>query len=149
MRSMNDRIRIVIGKIGLDAHDRGVQLLLITFRDAGIEVVYAGKFLTPEQLVKIAIDEGADIIGLSDHTGAMLTIAIDMVEELKRKGVANSIAVIAGGIIPEEDKPALQEMGVTGLYGQGTPLSIIIDHVRQKGEENRRHKLLSGQLKRD
>ena len=96
---MDRKIRIVIGKIGLDAHDRGVKLLLITFRDAGMEVVYAGKFLTPEQLVKTAIDESADIIALSDHTGAMLTIAIDVIEELKRKGVANSIAVIAGGII--------------------------------------------------
>jgi len=134
---MNEKIRIVIGKIGLDAHDRGVLLLLITFRDAGMEVVYPGKFLTPKQLVKTAIDEGADIIALSDHTGAMLTIAKDVVEEMKQEGVANSIAVVAGGIIPEEDKPALQQMGVTGLYGQGTPLSIIVDHVRQKAEEQK------------
>ena len=134
---MNRAIRIVIGKIGLDAHDRGVKLLLITLRDVGMEVVYAGKFLTPEQLVKIAIDEGADIIGLSDHTGAMLTIAIDVFEELKRKGVANSIAVIAGGIIPEEDKPALQQMGVTGLYGQDTPVSLIVEHIKKRINEIR------------
>ncbi len=132
---MHDKIRIVIGKIGLDAHDRGVLLLQITLRDAGMEVIYPGKFMTSEQVVKVAMDEGADIIALSDHTGAMLTIATDVVEELKRKGVANSIAVIAGGIIPEEDKAALQQMGVTGLYGQGTPLPMIIDHVRQKSKE--------------
>jgi methylmalonyl-CoA mutase C-terminal domain/subunit len=131
---------MVIGKIGLDAHDRGVHLLLLSLRDAGMEVVYPGKFLTPAQLVKIAIDEGVDIIGLSDHTGAMLTIAKDVVKEMKQKGVANSIAIIAGGIIPEEDKPALQKMGVTGFYGQGTPLPIIIDHIRQKRQKKRRHK---------
>jgi len=82
--------------------------------------------------VKTAMKEEANVIALSDHTGAMLTIATDVVEELKKKGMANSICIVAGGIIPEQDKPLLKRMGVTGLYGQGTPVSVIVDHIKQR-----------------
>jgi len=129
---MARRIKVVIGKIGLDAHDRGILLLQDAFKEAGIEVAYPGKFQTAERIVRIAAEEEANVIALSDHTGAMLTIATDVVEELKKKGMANSICVVAGGIVPEEDKPLLEEMGVTGFYGQGTPASVIIDHIRRR-----------------
>jgi len=129
---MATKIKVVIGKIGLDAHDRGILLLQDAFKEAGIEVVYHGKFMTAERVVEIASEEGANVIALSDHTGAMLTIATDVVEELKKKGMANSICVVAGGIVPEEDKPLLEKMGVTGFYGQGTPVSVIIDHIRRR-----------------
>jgi methylmalonyl-CoA mutase C-terminal domain/subunit len=126
------KTRVVIGKIGLDSHDIGILLLQNALRDAGMEVIYPGKFLTPEQVVQIAIEEDADVIALGDHTGTMLSIAADVVEELKKRGVADSICVVAGGIIPEEDKPLLKRMGVTGLYGQGTPVSVIVDHIKQR-----------------
>ena len=129
---MATKIRVVIGKIGLDSHDIGILLLQGALRDAGMEVIYPGKFLTPEQVVRTAIEEDADVIALGDHTGAMLSIATDVVEEMKKRGIANSSCVIAGGIIPEEDKPLLKKMGVTGLYGQGTPVSVIIDHIKQR-----------------
>jgi len=85
--------------------------------------------------VKTAMKEEANVIALSDHTGAMLTIATDVVEELKKKGMANSICVVAGGIVSEEDKPLLEKMGVTGFYGQGTPVSVIVDHIMRKVAE--------------
>ncbi len=136
---MVTKTRIVIGKIGLDSHDIGILLLLSALRDAGMEVIYPGKFLTPEQVVQIAIEEDTDVIALGDHTGAMHSIATDVVAEMKKRGIANSISVIAGGIIPEEDKPLLEKMGVTGLYGQGTPVSVIIDHIKQRVSKMQSH----------
>ncbi len=132
---MATKIKVIIGKVGLDAHDRGILLLQDAFKNAGLEVIYPGKFLNAEQVVRTAIEERASVIALSDHTGAMLTIATDIVEELKKNGMANSICVVAGGIVPEEDKPVLRAMGVTGLYGQGTSVSVIIDHIRRRVAE--------------
>ena len=134
---MADKIKVVIGKIGLDAHDRGILLLQDAFNKADIEVIYPGKFMSADQVVKVAMECGANVIALSDHTGSMLTIAADVVEELRNQKVNDSICVIAGGIIPDEDKSELNEMGVTGLYGQGTHPSIIIDHIKKRvGEMN-------------
>jgi methylmalonyl-CoA mutase C-terminal domain/subunit len=122
------RIRLVIGKIGFDPHDRGVLVLARAFRDAGMEVIFLGKFKTAEEVVRTAIDEDADVIGLSDHCGTMRVIATDVMD-LLAKYDATDICVVAGGVVPDEDKPALEEMGVTGNYCLGTPYQEIIDHI--------------------
>jgi methylmalonyl-CoA mutase C-terminal domain/subunit len=122
------RIRILIGKVGFDPHDRGILALSRAFRDAGMEVIFLGKFKTVAEVVSAAIDEGVDVIALSDHCGTMRLIASDVTHELNESG-ASDICVVAGGIIPNEDRPALEEMGVTGNYGPGTAFQDIIDHI--------------------
>src|SRR5574341_2298772 len=112
------RIRVLIGKVGFDPHDRGILVLSRGLRNAGMEVIYLGKFRTAEEVVAAAIQESVDVIALSDHCGVMRLIAKDIMEQLDRQGITD-ICVVAGGIIPEEDKPLLEAMGVTGNYGMG------------------------------
>jgi methylmalonyl-CoA mutase C-terminal domain/subunit len=122
------KIRIIIAKVGCDIHERGALTLMHAFRNAGMEVIYTGRYQTPEGVVKTAIQEDADIIALSDSTGSMLHIATAVLEALKKEGVSD-IHVVAGGLIPRRDIPILEKMGVTGNFGPGTPLEKIIDHI--------------------
>lgn len=131
------RVRVLIGKVGFDPHDRGILVLSQGLRNAGMEVIFVGKFLTAEEVVAAAIQESVDVIALSDHCGVMRLIAKDVLAELERHG-ATDICVVAGGIIPEEDKPALESMGVTGNYGMGTPMEEIVGHIVER--VNRRAK---------
>ncbi len=131
------RVRVLIGKVGFDPHDRGILVLSQGLRNAGMEVLFVGKFLTAEEVVAAAIQESVDVIALSDHCGVMRLIAKDILAELERHG-ATDICVVAGGIIPEEDKPALEAMGVTGNYGMGTPMAEIVSHIVER--VNRRAK---------
>jgi methylmalonyl-CoA mutase C-terminal domain/subunit len=124
-------IRVLIGKVGFDPHDRGILILSQGLKDAGMEVIFLGKFLTAEEVVMAAIDENVDVIALSDHCGVMRLIATDVANLLKEKG-ATDICVVAGGIIPEEDKPLLEELGVTGNYGMGTPMAEIVNHITEQ-----------------
>ncbi len=124
-------IRVLIGKVGFDPHDRGILVLTRGLRNAGMEVIFLGKFMTAEEVVSAAIQEGVDVIALSDHCGVMRLIAADIMAELERQGVPD-ICVVAGGIIAEEEKPALEAMGVTGNYGMGTPMEEIVDHIVQR-----------------
>lgn len=124
-------IRVLIGKVGFDPHDRGILILSQGLKDAGMEVIFLGKFLTAEEVVMAAIDENADVIALSDHCGVMRLIATDVMNLLKEKG-ATDICVVSGGIIPEEDKPLLEELGVTGNYGMGTPMAEIVNHITEQ-----------------
>ncbi len=124
-------VRVLIGKVGFDPHDRGILVLSQGLRNAGMEVIFVGKFLTAEEVVAAAIQESADVIALSDHCGVMRLIAKDVLAELERHG-AKDICVVAGGIIPEEDKPALEAMGVTGNYGMGTPMKEIVSHIVER-----------------
>ncbi len=124
------KIRILIAKIGCDIHERGALTLLYTFRDAGMEAIYTGRYQTPEAVVTAAIDEGVDVIALSDHTGSMPIIAESVLGELKR-GEAADIHVMTGGLISPEDARVLSEMGVSGNYGPGTPLDLIVQRVRE------------------
>lgn len=121
-------IRVVIAKVGCDIHERGALTLMVAFRDAGIEVIYTGRYQTPEVVVKTAIQEGADVIALSDSTGSMRHIAAAVLEALNKEGV-NNIHVVTGGLIPRRDIPILEKMGVTGNFGPGTSLEKIIDHI--------------------
>ena len=101
-------IRIVVGKVGCDIHERGAFTLMLAFRDAGMEVIYTGRYQTPQAVAKTAIEEDADVLALTDHTGSMKYIASGVVKEL-RKYKGSDICVIAGGLIPPKDIPALEK----------------------------------------
>ncbi|MCA1958229.1 MAG: cobalamin B12-binding domain-containing protein [Nitrospira sp.] len=123
-------LRILIGKVGLDGHDRGVKLIARALRDAGMEVIYTGLHQTPEQVVTTAIQEDVDAIGLSILSGAHNTLFRRVLELLSAQG-ADDIVVFGGGIIPNEDVPALKEAGVKALFGPGTPLDDIMRFVKE------------------
>jgi methylmalonyl-CoA mutase C-terminal domain/subunit len=122
-------LRVLIGKVGLDGHDRGVKLVARALRDAGVEVIYTGLHQTPEQVVSTAIQEDVDAIGLSILSGAHNTLFRRVLELLKEQG-AEDIVVFGGGIIPDEDLPALKAAGVRAVFRPGTPMSEIVDFVK-------------------
>ena len=133
-------IKILLAKPGIDGHDRGILVLAKAFRDAGMEVLYAGLLPTPESVVETAVNEDADVVALSLLNGAHLTVFRKVADIMSSKGI-DDIALVGGGTIPDEDKPKLEEMGVTGNYGPGTPLSVIIEHVTARAAEARKRKL--------
>src|ERR1041384_1490501 len=114
------RLRIVVAKPGLDGHDRGAKIVARALRDAGHEVIYTGLHQTPEQIVETAIQEDADLIGLSVLSGAHMTLFKRLIELLGERD-ASDIVVFGGGIIPEEDVPTLEEMGVAKIFTPGAP----------------------------
>jgi methylmalonyl-CoA mutase C-terminal domain/subunit len=122
-------LRVLVSKLGLDGHDRGALVICRALRDAGFEVIYSGLFCTPEQVAKIAVDEDVDVVAMSLLNGAHLTIFPKVAKLLKERGVED-ILIVGGGIIPERDKRILEEQGITGNFGPGTPLSTIIDHIK-------------------
>ncbi|MEW6543077.1 MAG: cobalamin B12-binding domain-containing protein [Nitrospirota bacterium] len=122
-------IRVLVGKVGLDGHDRGIKLVARSLRDAGVEVIYTGLHQTPEQIVATAIQEDVDAIGLSLLSGAHNYLFPRVLELLKEQG-AGDIAVFGGGIIPDEDVPKLKAAGVKALFRPGTPMSEIVDFVK-------------------
>jgi methylmalonyl-CoA mutase, C-terminal domain len=123
------KIRIMVAKPGLDGHDRGARVLARCFRDAGFEVIYTGCHQTPEQIAAAAIQEDVDIVGLSCLSGAHRYLFPRVVEVLKEKGAAD-IAVIGGGIIPDQDFPLLYEAGIKAIFTPGAPLDTIVQWVR-------------------
>lgn len=125
------RIRIVVGKPGLDGHDRGAKIVARALRDAGHEVVYTGLHQTPEQIVETAIQEDADLIGLSVLSGAHMTLFKRLVELLAERD-ASDIVVFGGGIIPDEDIPLLEEIGVAKVFTPGAPTSEIAGWVASR-----------------
>ena len=124
------RIRVLVSKLGLDGHDRGALIICRSLRDAGMEVIYSGLFCTPEQVAKTAIDEDVDAVAMSLLNGAHLALFPKVGRLLREKG-ANDILLVGGGIIPESDKRILENQGITGNFGPGTPLSTIIDHIKK------------------
>ena len=122
------RIRVLVAKLGLDGHDRGALVICRALRDAGMEVIYSGLFCTPEQVAKTAIDEDVDAVAMSLLNGAHLTLFPKVAKILKNQGI-DDILLIGGGVIPEGDKKQLENQGITGNFGPGTPLQIIIDHI--------------------
>jgi isobutyryl-CoA mutase small subunit len=123
------KIRVVIAKPGLDGHDRGAKIVARALRDAGMEVIYTGLHQTPEQIVETAIQEDADAVGLSIHSGAHMTLFPKVAELLKAKDVRDVI-VFGGGIIPAEDIAVLKEKGIAEIFTPGTPTTAIVDWVR-------------------
>ena len=124
-------IRILVGKPGLDGHDRGALFLCKALMKSGMEVIYSGLKITPNNIVKMAIEEDVDAIALSLLNGAHMTIFTKISHILREKNI-NNIAIIGGGIIPDEDKQKLEKKGVTGNFGPGTKLNIIIDHIKSE-----------------
>ena len=122
-------MRVLIGKVGLDGHDRGVKLIARALRDAGMEVIYTGLHQTPEQIVSTAIQEDVDAIGLSILSGAHNTLFRRVLELLKEQG-ADDIALFGGGIIPDEDLLPLKAAGVKALFRPGTPMNDIVEFVK-------------------
>ena len=122
------RLRVVIAKPGLDGHDRGAKVIARALRDAGMEVIYTGLRQTPEQIVTAALQEDADVIGLSILSGAHNHIAPRLMELLKEKGLEDVLVVI-GGIIPDVDVPKLKAIGIKGVFLPGTPMQEIIDFI--------------------
>jgi methylmalonyl-CoA mutase C-terminal domain/subunit len=123
-----ERIRIVVGKPGLDGHDRGAKIVARALRDAGHEVIYTGLHQTPEQIVETAIQEDADLIGLSVLSGAHMTLFKRLVELLAERD-ASDIVVFGGGIIPDEDVPVLEELGVAKVFTPGATTGDITGWV--------------------
>ena len=123
-------IRIVVAKPGLDGHDRGAKVVARALRDAGYEVIYTGLHQTPEQIVETAIQEDADVIGLSVLSGAHMTLFKKLIELLEARD-ARDIVVFGGGIIPEEDLPLLEQMGVAKVFTPGATTTEIVDWVRE------------------
>ena len=130
------RIRILVAKPGLDGHDRGALILCRALRDAGMEVIYAGLLASPEQVARMAIDEDVDVIALSLLNGAHMTAFAKVARALKEKRAAD-ILLVGGGIIPEEDKPKLEKLGITGNFGPGTSLKTIINHIEGRVKKER------------
>lgn len=121
-------IRVLVSKLGLDGHDRGALVICRALRDSGMEVVYSGLFCTPDQVAKIAIDEDVDVVAMSLLNGAHLTLFPRVASVLKEQGVSD-ILLIGGGVIPGKDKKLLEEKGIKGNFGPGTPLKVIIDFI--------------------
>jgi len=124
------KIRVLVAKPGLDGHDRGAKVVARALRDAGMEVIYTGIRQTPEMIVETAIQEDVDVVGMSILSGAHLELLPIVMEGLRNKGKEETL-VLAGGIIPEDDIPAIKQMGVKQVFGPGTPTSDIINYIRQ------------------
>jgi methylmalonyl-CoA mutase C-terminal domain/subunit len=126
---MSQKIRVVIAKPGLDGHDRGAKVIARALRDAGMEVIYTGLRQTPEQVVGAALQEDADVIGLSILSGAHMHICPRVMELLRDKGLAD-VLVVVGGIIPDVDIPKLNAIGIQGIFLPGTPMQLIVDFIK-------------------
>src|SRR5215813_2661745 len=122
------KIRVVIAKPGLDGHDRGAKVIARALRDAGMEVIYTGLRQTPEQIVSAALQEDADVIGLSILSGAHNHICPRVMELLHQQGL-DDVLVVIGGIIPDVDIPKLRDIGISGIFLPGTPMQAIIDYI--------------------
>lgn len=127
-RKFQRPLRVVITKVGLDGHDRGVKVIAQAFRDAGMEVIYAGLRRTPEQIADIVLQEDADVLGLSILSGAVVPLTARVLAALKERE-ADDVLLVVGGIVTKEAKAELQALGVEGIFGPGASLAEIIDFV--------------------
>jgi methylmalonyl-CoA mutase, C-terminal domain len=123
------KIRVLIAKPGLDGHDRGAKVIARALRDAGMEVIYTGLRQTPEMIAEAALQEDADVVGLSILSGAHMAL-VPRVLELLRAQEMDDVRVLVGGIIPDEDVPRLYEIGVSGVFGPGTTTTAIVQHIQ-------------------
>ena len=126
-----EKIRVLVAKPGLDGHDRGAKVIARALRDAGMEVIYTGLRQTPEMIVEAALQEDVDVVGLSILSGAHMALVPRVLELLRAEGL-NDVLVLIGGIIPDDDVPALLEMGVSGVFGPGTNTQDIVQHITAK-----------------
>ena len=127
---MSDNIRVLLAKVGLDGHDRGVKVVARCLRDAGMDVVYTGLHRTPEEVVDAAVQEDVDVLGVSLLSGAHMTIFPRILRRLEERGV-DDVIVLGGGVMPDEDVAALKRMGVAEILLQDTPPDAIVRTVRR------------------
>ena len=127
------KIRVLIAKPGLDGHDRGAKIIARALRDAGMEVIYTGLHQTPEMVAEAALQEDVDAVGLSILSGAHMALFPRVMEELRKRGL-DDVMVYAGGIIPDDDIPAIKEMGIAGVFGPGTPMQEAVRFVRENAK---------------
>ncbi len=136
------KIRVLVAKPGLDGHDRGAKVIARALRDAGMEVIYTGIRQTPQMIVEAAIQEDVDAILLSILSGAHMAIFPKVMDLLRANGV-DDVLVMAGGILPDEDIPAIEQMGIKGNFGPGTPMTTIIEYVRANIDPRRMSQTLA------
>jgi methylmalonyl-CoA mutase, C-terminal domain len=134
--SINRPIRVLVAKVGLDGHDRGAKVIAAALRDAGMEVIYTGLRQTPEMVVNAALQEDADAIGVSILSGAHMTVFPRIISLMKEKGM-NDVLLTGGGIIPENDRQTLHDMGVGELFAPGATTTEIASYIRGWVEKNR------------
>ena len=125
------KIRVLVAKMGLDGHDRGAKVVARALRDAGMEVIYTGLHQTAEQVVKTAMQEDVDVIGLSLLSGAHMTLFTDVAELLKKRGV-DDVLLIGGGIVPEDDVERLKKTGMSEIFGPGASTDEIVQYISQR-----------------
>jgi len=128
---MAKKIRVILSKIGLDGHDRGIKMLARMFREAGMEVVYMGLYQTPENVVRAAVQEDADVIGLSILSGEHLTLVPKVTTLLKEQKLENEILLLVGGVVPREDVPVVKSHGVHEVFTAGSLVEEIVDYIHQ------------------
>ncbi len=131
MTEIERKIRVLIAKPGLDGHDRGAKVVARALRDAGFEVIYTGLRQTPEQIAEAALQEDVDVVGLSILSGAHMRLFPEIMKLLKEREM-DSVLVIAGGIIPEDDIKPLKKLGIEAIFGPGTPTGEIVKFIREK-----------------
>jgi methylmalonyl-CoA mutase C-terminal domain/subunit len=125
-----NKIKILIGKPGLDGHDRGAKVIALALRDAGMEVIYTGLHQTVEQIVRTAVQEAVDVVGLSIMSGAHLPICQKLLEIMQKEGIGE-VPVVVGGVIPKQDITKLNELGVAGVFPGGTPFDEIVAGINE------------------
>jgi methylmalonyl-CoA mutase, C-terminal domain len=133
---INRPIRVLVAKVGLDGHDRGAKVIATALRDAGMEVIYTGLRQTPEMVVNAALQEDVDAIGISILSGAHMTVFPKVLALMKEKGM-NDVLLTGGGIIPEEDRKTLQQLGAGKLFAPGTPTTEIANYIKDWVKEHR------------
>ena len=138
MNKSSSKIRVLIGKVGLDGHDRGAKVIAAAFRDAGIEVIYAGLRQTPESIVEAAMQEDVDAIGISILSGAHMTVFPKVKHLMDEKGL-NDVLLFGGGIISEQDIQELKKVGIGKLFTPGTPTFETVDYINDWVNKNRRN----------
>ncbi|QGR20193.1 cobalamin B12-binding domain-containing protein [Stygiolobus azoricus] len=142
MMSQERRIKVLVAKLGLDGHDRGAKVIARALKDAGMEVVYTGLRQTPEQIVKAALQEDVDVIGVSILSGAHLELVPLVVQQMKEKGL-NDVVLVVGGVIPPQDIPKLKEIGVDEVFLPGSSLKEITEKITKAVATKRGLKIAS------
>ena len=137
VQNKQDTIRVLVAKPGLDGHDRGAKVIARALRDAGMEVIYTGIRQTPQMIVEAALQEDVDVMGLSILSGAHLELFPAIVQGLHDNGM-DDVLIVAGGIIPEEDRVELQKMGIKGIFGPGTSTQDIVQFIQNEILERHR-----------
>jgi methylmalonyl-CoA mutase C-terminal domain/subunit len=130
-------IRVLLAKVGLDGHDRGVKVVARALRDGGMEVVYTGLHRSPEEVVATAVQEDVDVVGVSLLSGAHMTLFPRIIDLMKEQGVLDDYLLVGGGVMPDEDVEALKEMGVAEILGQDTPPDALVERLRTLVAERR------------